>query len=71
MLLTLNEINDGALLLELALAGDLLTASALDRPCEMYRDHGSARPSVTQGHHIRPVYLQNRKYGEIRDGSLT
>lgn len=31
----------------------------------MYRDHGSARPSRTQGHHRRPVYLQNRKYGRI------
>lgn len=41
------------------------TAAAADRPCELYVDHGSARPSVTQGHHVFPVYLQNRIYGRI------
>lgn len=39
-------------------------------PCEMYVDHGSARPSITQGHHAKPVYLQNRLYGRIIDGTL-
>lgn len=46
------------------------TAQAADRPCEMYRDHGSAVPAVTQGHHARPVYLQNRVYGQILDPTL-
>lgn len=46
------------------------TAPAAEKPCEMYLDHGSARPSVTQGHHVFPVYLQNRKYGRIVHGEL-
>lgn len=49
---------------------DLRTAPAADKPCELYADHGSALPAVTQGHHIYPVYLQNRKYGGIRHGDL-
>ncbi len=49
---------------------ELRTAPAATHPCQMYLDHGSAQPSVTQGHHTRPVFLQNRKYGRIRDGSL-
>jgi len=36
----------------------------------MYADHGSAVPSVTQGHHAHPVYLQNRVWGGIRDNDL-
>lgn len=36
----------------------------------MYKDHGSARPAFTQGHHRWPVYLQNRLWGEVRDQSL-
>lgn len=67
-LLTLDTPTD--VLLELALAGEPMAASALDYPCAMYRDHGSARPSVTQGHHLHPIYLQNRKYGRIQDGEL-
>lgn len=47
-----------------------VTASAADKPCELYLDHGSARPVITQGHHIYPVYLQNRKYGKIVHGDL-
>lgn len=70
MLLTLDRLNDADALLELALSGEPMEASALDRPCQMYRDHGSARPSVTQGHHVYPIYLQNRKYGQIRHGDL-
>jgi hypothetical protein len=46
------------------------TASAAARPCELYADHGSATPSVTEGHHRHPVYLQNRVYGQIRDPQL-
>lgn len=49
---------------------ELVTAPAADKPCALYLDHGSARPSVTQGHHVKPVYLQNRKYGQIVDGTL-
>ena len=40
-------------------------ARAADRPCELYRYHAPV-PSRTQGHHRRPVYLQNRVYGRIR-----
>lgn len=47
-----------------------ITASATDKPCELYLDHGSARPVITQGHHIKPVYLQNRKYGKIVSNEL-
>lgn len=40
------------------------TATATARPCELYAYHA---PTVTrtQGHHIFPVYLQNRVYGRI------
>lgn len=70
MLLTLDRLDDPDLLLELALAGEPMSASALDRPCQMYLDHGSAQPAVTQGHHRKPVYLQNRLYGRIVDPEL-
>lgn len=45
-------------------------AQAADRPCELYAHSGSPRPTRTQGHHRRPVYLQNRLYGQIRDPEL-
>lgn len=45
-------------------------APAAERPCEMYRDHGSAVPCMTQGHHWYPVFLQNRVYGQIQDSTL-
>lgn len=40
------------------------TAQADEHPCELYKTHS---PVVcrTQGHHIYPVYLQNRVYGKI------
>lgn len=54
-------------LLEAAAAsGTPMTAAAHLRPCELYTDHGSATPVITQGHHLYPVFLQNRVYGEIR-----
>lgn len=28
----------------------------------MYKDHGSSAPSLTQGHHIKPEFLQRRIY---------
>ena len=59
-----------AALMAAALNESLSGASAAVRPCEMYRDHGSATPSVTQGHHVYPVYLQNRKFGEIRIATM-
>lgn len=58
------------LLLELALTGDPIGAMASDRPCELYSHSGGSRPSLTQGHHIYPVYLQNRKHGRIVRGEL-
>lgn len=69
-LLTRTQLDDSDEILRLALAGSPLFASAAERPCEMYVDHGSAKPAVTQGHHVYPVYLQNRKYGKIVDGTL-
>lgn len=45
-------------------------ASAATRPCALYLDHGSAVPSVTQAHHVFPVYLQHRLWGEVRDRTL-
>lgn len=46
------------------------TASAADKPCVMYRDHGSSFPVRTQGHHRYPQYLQKRLWGEVRDNTL-
>lgn len=45
------------------------TARAADKPCELYSYHA---PAVvrTQGHHMHPVYLQNRLYGRIQDPEL-
>lgn len=54
----------------MSMSGTPIEAPAALKPCELYRDHGTARPSVTQGHHIRPIYLQNRKYGRIQDPEL-
>lgn len=44
-----------------------MTASAATEPCELYIDHGSARPCVTEGHHVYPQYLQQRVYGSTTD----
>lgn len=63
-------LKDEALMESLALSGSPLTAPAFLRPCEMYRDHGSSLVVITQGHHVRPIFLQNRKYGRIQDGTL-
>lgn len=70
ILLTQGDLDNDFVLERYALAGEPLVAPAALRPCEMYADHGSARPSVTQGHHVKPIYLQNRKYGKIVDGTL-
>ncbi len=45
------------------------TASAVLRPCELYKYHAPV-PVITQGHHVHPVFLQNRVYGQIRDNEL-
>lgn len=45
-------------------------AFAMVHPCELYLDHGSAQPSLTQGHHRHPQYLQERLWGEVRDQTL-
>lgn len=41
------------------------TAFAGDHPCELVSYHAPA-VIVTEFHHSRPVYLQNRLYGQIR-----
>jgi hypothetical protein len=46
-----------------------VTASAATRPCELYATHYPV-VVVTEGHHIHPVYLQNRVYGRIQDTEL-
>lgn len=46
---------------------DHATAPAAEKPCELYKDHGSSTPVITQGHHLRPEYLQKRKYGSVLD----
>lgn len=45
---------------------DHARASSLLHPCELYLDHGSARPAFTQSHHRFPQYLQMRLWGEVR-----
>ena len=45
------------------------TARAADKPCQLHRYH-SPKVVRTQGHHRKPVYLQNRVYGRIRDPEL-
>ena len=45
------------------------TARAADKPCQLHRHH-SPRVVRTQGHHRRPVYLQNQVYGRIQDPEL-
>lgn len=47
-----------------------LTAPAAEKPCTLYKDHGSATPSITEGHHRHPVYMQNEVYGRIKDPEL-
>lgn len=46
-------------------------ATAGTNPCTLYAHTGSPWPIRTQYHHSRPVYLQNRVYGEIRYGPDT
>lgn len=45
------------------------TAPADQKPCEIRSNHGFPI-LVTQGHHRRPVFLQNRIYGKIVDTEL-
>lgn len=48
----------------------VVTATAASRPCELYEYHA---PKVvqTEGHHSKPVYLQRRLWGEVRDDTVT
>lgn len=69
VLLTADNI-DTVDLVRLSLSGVPITAPASLRPCVLYRDHGSAIPSFTEGHHRHPVYMQNEVYGGIRDPEL-
>ena len=41
-------------------------ALARDKPCEIYSHRCAPYPSRTQGHHLYPVYLQKRLWGEVR-----
>lgn len=46
-----------------------ITATAASRPCQLHNYH-APKPSRTQAHHRKPVYLQNQVYGNIQDGEL-
>lgn len=48
----------------------VFTALATLHPCEWYRDHGSSKPTRTQGHHANPQYLQIELWGEVRDDTI-
>lgn len=43
-----------------------VTARATEHPCQLHRYH-FPRVCVTQGHHRKPVYLQNKVWGRIVD----
>ena len=43
------------------------TAQGAEQPCEVYEYH-APKPTRTQFHHLKPVYLQNRLYGTIKYG---
>ncbi len=47
----------------------LRSASAAERPCELYGYHAPT-VVITEGHHRHPVYIQNRVYGRIQDSEL-
>lgn len=36
---------------------ELRTAQAAERPCELYAHSSAPKPTRTQGHHPKPVYL--------------
>ena len=44
-------------------------ARAADLPCKLYTHH-APRVVRTQGHHVFPMYLQRRVWGEVRDETL-
>lgn len=48
---------------------EVRTARAEECPCELYEYH-APRVIRTQGHHVEPVYLQNRIYGHIENNRL-
>ena len=61
---------------ETAIEGERRAVHSLDtrapwaeRPCELYKRHAPI-PTLTEGHHIHPVFLQNRLYGNIQDNTL-
>lgn len=45
-----------------------VTAFAQTHPCELVGYHAPT-PVITEYHHSKPVFLQNRLYGEIRHGA--
>lgn len=51
------------------IAYEVRKAQAALKPCVLYAYHAPA-PVETEGHHWRPVYLQNRLYGKIVDNTL-
>ncbi len=40
-----------------------------EKPCVLHKYH-APEPVMTEGHHIHPVFLQNRLYGKIQDNIL-
>lgn len=47
---------------------DVRAAWAL-KPCEL-ADYHAPTPTLTEGHHVHPVFLQNKLYGHIVDNEL-
>lgn len=41
----------------------------VDKPCELVVYHAPT-PVMTEGHHIHPVFLQMRLWGEVKDNTL-
>lgn len=48
---------------------DAARAFYAEKPCALVAYHAPT-PVMTEGHHIHPVYLQNRLYGNIQDNEL-
>lgn len=45
-----------------------IRAMASEKPCELV-DYHAPKPVVTEFHHTKPVFLQNRLYGRIVYGA--
>ena len=60
--------NDGIEVYDKAVAPQPREAFFTDRPCSLLRYH-APMPVMTEYHHSKPVFLQNRLYGRIVFGA--